>query len=143
MPTEFTPYSALAGGLLIGLAATMLYATLGRIASISGILNHALEHRGGRSWRIAFLLSLVAGAGLWFLLGPDAAAPRRDFPVPWLVASGLLVGFGARLVGISTSGHSVVGLARWSTRPVVAVAVLLATAALTVLLLRHLLAGIA
>ena len=141
MPTEFTPYSALAGGLLIGLAATLLYATRGRIACISGILEHALEQQGGRSWRLAFLLALVAGAGLWFLLGPETAAPRRDFPIPWLVVAGLLVGFGSRLGG-GAGVHGVCGLALWSKRSVVAAAVFMATAALTVFLLRHVLGGI-
>lgn len=137
MPTEFTPYSALGGGLLIGLAAILLYATLGRMADISSILDHALEHRGGRNWRTAFLLSLLVGAGLWFAFGTGAAAPRGDFPIPWLVASGLLVGFGSRL-----GAHGACGLGLWSKRSIVAVAVFIATAALTVFLLRHVLGGI-
>ena len=90
MPTAFTPVSALIGGALIGLAATLLYATLGRIAGISGIVNAAVDARADRGWRIAFLLGLVAAASAW-LFGAGVA-PRAGFPLPWLVAAGLLVG---------------------------------------------------
>ena len=62
MPTVFTPMSALIGGALIGLAATVLYAMLGRIAGISGVFNSALDDKADRGWRIAFLFGLVAAA---------------------------------------------------------------------------------
>ncbi len=58
MPTEFTPLSALIGGALIGLAATLLYAMLGRIAGISGIVNAAVGEKADRGWRLAFLFGL-------------------------------------------------------------------------------------
>lgn len=64
-PTFFTPGSALLGGALIGLAATVLYAMPGRIAGVSGIVNAALEQRSERGWRIAFLLGLVAAVRPW------------------------------------------------------------------------------
>lgn len=143
MPTFFTPLSALAGGALIGLAATLLYAGLGRIAGISGILNQALEHAGDRGWRIAFLLSLIAGGAAWFGFGHEVPATRNDFPLPWLVAAGLLVGFGTRLGTGCTSGHGICGLARLSRRSLVAVAVFMACGAITVFALRHVLGGIA
>jgi len=143
MPTEFTPVSALFGGALIGLATTLLHAALGRIAGISGILNHALEQAGDRGWRLAFLLSLVAGAALWFAFGSEAPVPRGDFPMPWLIVAGLLVGFGTRLGNGCTSGHGICGLARLSKRSLVAVAVFMACAAGAVFVLRHVLGGIA
>lgn len=143
MPTEFTPVSALLGGALIGLAATLLYAALGRIAGISGILNQALEQAGDRGWRFAFLLSLVAGAGLWLAFVSEVPAPRSDFPLSWLIVAGLLVGFGTRLGNGCTSGHGICGLARLSKRSLVAVAVFMACAAGTVFVLRHVLGGIA
>ncbi len=143
MPTEFTPISALSGGALIGLAATLLYAALGRIAGISGILNQALERTGDRGWRLAFLLSLIAGAGLWFVAGTGVPAARNDFPMPWLIAAGLLVGFGTRLGNGCTSGHGICGLARLSKRSLVAVAMFMACAAATVFVLRHVMGGIA
>lgn len=135
MPTEFTPWSALAGGALIGLAATVLLASLGRIAGISGLFNGALEQRGDRAWRIAFLLGLVGAAGGWFAL--TGAMPRTGLPLPWLLAGGVLVGFGTRLGNGCTSGHGICGLARLSPRSAVAVAVFIAAGFATVFVLRH------
>ena len=138
MPTEFTPVSAVLGGMLIGLAATLLYAGIGRIAGISGILNHALEQRSERGWRIAFLLGLIAAAGLWF--AGNGIAPRTGFPLGWLLLAGLLVGFGTRLGNGCTSGHGICGLARLSKRSLIAVLVFMGSGVATVYLLRHVLA---
>jgi uncharacterized protein len=135
MPTEFTPVSALLGGALIGAAATLLLWSLGRIAGVSGILNAALEDPAGRGWRVAFLAGLVAAAGAWFAV--SSAQPRAGFPLPWLVAGGLLVGFGTRLGSGCTSGHGICGLARLSRRSLVAVAVFMGAGFATVYLLRH------
>ena len=119
MDTAFTPVTALLGGALIGLAATVLYVGNGRIAGISGILNHALERRDERGWRIAFLAGLIAAAAAWFAFSDDVA--RSGFPLPWLIAAGLLVGFGTRLGNGCTSGHGICGLARLSKRSLAAV----------------------
>lgn len=135
MPTGFTPLTALLGGGLIGLAATLLYAGIGRVAGISGILNNAIEGRAGRGWRIAFLLGLVISAGLWFA-GNDIPA-RTDFPLAWLLLAGLLVGFGTRLGNGCTSGHGICGLARLSKRSLIAVLVFMGSGIATVYLLRH------
>lgn len=137
MPTEFTPASALLGGALIGLAATLLLATLGRIAGISGIVNAAVEQRDGRSWRLAFLAGLIGGAALWFAFGVGVAAPRVGFPLPWLIAAGLLVGFGTRLGNGCTSGHGICGLARFSKRSLAAVLAFMGAGVVTVYALRH------
>jgi uncharacterized protein len=136
MPTSFTPVSALIGGALIGLAATLLLWALGRIAGISGILGGAIEARGDRGWRLAFLVGLVAGAGAWFL--GSGAVPREGFPLPWLLAAGLLVGFGTRVGNGCTSGHGICGLARWSRRSLVATSVFMGAAVVTVFVMRHL-----
>lgn len=141
MPTEFTPLSALLGGALIGLAATSLLWSLGRIAGVSGILNGALEQPVGRSWRIAFLAGLVVAAGAWFAI--SGAQPRAGFPLPWLVAGGLLVGFGTRLGSGCTSGHGICGLARLSKRSLAAVGVFMAAGFATVFVVRHLAGGLA
>ncbi len=141
MLTAFTPLASTLGGILIGLAATLLYATLGRIAGISGIVNGAVEQAGGRGWRIAFLLGLIAGAGTWFVLS-GTLQPRTGFPLPWLVAGGLLVGFGTRMGSGCTSGHGVCGLARLSPRSLAAVAVFMAFGFATVYCIRHLMGGI-
>jgi uncharacterized membrane protein YedE/YeeE len=135
MPTEFTPVSALLGGMLIGGAATLLLWSLGRIAGVSGILNGALEERTGRGWRVAFLAGLVLAAGAWFAV--SGAVPRAGFPLPWLLAGGLLVGFGTRLGSGCTSGHGICGLSRLSPRSMAAVAVFMAAGFVTVYVLRH------
>ncbi|MDR0182873.1 YeeE/YedE family protein [Lysobacter arvi] len=140
MPTPFTPVSALIGGALIGLAATYLLATLGRIAGISGIVNMAVDQRADRAWRIAFLLAMVVAAGAWFAW--SGAAPRTGFPWIWLVAAGLLVGFGTRLGNGCTSGHGICGLARLSRRSLWAVAVFMGTAFATVYVVRHVAGGL-
>jgi uncharacterized protein len=141
MPTAFTPVSALLGGALIGLAATLLYATLGRIAGISGIFNAAVEQPTGRGWRIAFLLGLIAAATAWFAIA--GVAPRSGFPWPWLVAAGALVGFGTRLGNGCTSGHGICGLSRLSKRSLVAVLAFMGAGFVTVYVLRHVLGGMA
>lgn len=141
MPTDFTPVSSLVGGALIGLAATLLYATLGRIAGISGILNSAIEQRAERGWRLAFLFGLIVAAAAWFAISD--VAPRSGFPMPWLIASGLLVGIGTRLGSGCTSGHGICGLARLSKRSLIAVLVFMGSGFVTVFIARHVLGVLA
>ncbi|MFT3816630.1 MAG: YeeE/YedE thiosulfate transporter family protein [Rubrivivax sp.] len=138
--TPFTPLTALIGGALIGLSAVLLFALIGRIAGISGIVGGLLDRRpaGGRGWRIAFVLGLIAGAALaGAALGGRFGATRIGYPPLLLVAGGLLVGYGTALARGCTSGHGVCGLARLSLRSLAAVAVFLATGIVTAVLLRH------
>lgn len=138
--SAFTPWTALLGGLLIGLAAAMLVLFNGRIAGISGILGGLLKPAAGDvGWRAAFLLGLVAAAPLYALA---AALPevRIDADAGALVAAGLLVGVGTRYGSGCTSGHGVCGLARLSWRSAVATATFMCAGFATVFLLRHLLA---
>jgi uncharacterized membrane protein YfcA/uncharacterized membrane protein YedE/YeeE len=134
---------ALAGGVLIGLAAAALLLLDGKIAGISGIVGGlAQPNRGDVGWRAAFLLGLLAGgAGLlaWRpeALGPPAAAPTLTF-----VLAGLLVGAGTRLGNGCTSGHGVCGVGRGSVRSLVATATFMTTGAATVFLVRHVLGGL-
>jgi uncharacterized membrane protein YedE/YeeE len=141
MPTQFTPVSALIGGALIGLAATWLLLSLGRIAGISGILNSTVDGDAGRGWRVAFLVGLVIAAGAWFAW--SGVPGRNDFPLPWLIAGGLLVGFGTRLGNGCTSGHGICGLARLSRRSLLAVLVFMATGFATTYVVRHVIGGVA
>jgi uncharacterized protein len=136
MTTDFTPLSAAVGGVLIGLAATLLYAGIGRIAGISGILNGSIDQREERGWRFAFLLAMIAAAGFW--LAFDGHMPRSGFPTGAVIGAGVLVGFGTRLGNGCTSGHGICGLARLSARSLVAVATFMAAGFVTVFVLRHL-----
>lgn len=130
--------AALAGGVLIGLAATLLLWLNGRIAGISGIVGGVLlPQRGEVAWRLAFLLGLVAAGAAWLWWVPGAYAPRQGFPPALLVAAGLLVGFGTRMGNGCTSGHGVCGLGRLSPRSLAAVLVFMATAIATTYIVRH------
>ncbi len=134
---DFTPWTALVGGLLIGLAATLLVLLDGRIAGVSGILGGLLRPtRGDLAWRAAFVLGLVAAPALWLLVGA-LPTPRIDAGAGTLAASGLLVGIGTRYGGGCTSGHGVCGLSRLSLRSLVATLTFMGTGFLTVLVLRH------
>ncbi|MBV8465998.1 MAG: YeeE/YedE family protein [Burkholderiales bacterium] len=129
---------ALMGGLLIGLAATLLLWLDGRIAGISGIVSGLLRPaRGEIAWRAAFLFGLIATAGLYMALIPGADLPRTDLPRPILLIAGLLVGFGTAMGGGCTSGHGVCGLGRLSRRSFVAVLTFMATAIVTTYLVQH------
>lgn len=135
---------ALIGGVLIGFSALLLYASLGRIAGISGITYNVLE-RGQRHWRWPFLIGLLAGPWLALAAGaslPAVAIPTRAGGVALLVAAGLLVGFGTRLGNGCTSGHGICGLSRLSPRSLVAVTVFMAMGVLTATGLRPWLLGV-
>jgi len=135
--THFTPWPALAGGLLIGLAAAAFVLVNGRIAGISGILGGLLRPvRGDLAWRIAFLAGLVA-APLTYALFAPLPAVRIDAGAGTLAAAGLLVGLGTRYGSGCTSGHGVCGLARLSPRSLVATVSFMAAGFATVFVLRH------
>jgi len=130
--------SALAGGVLIGLAATLLLWLSGRIAGISGIVGGVLQPRQGEvAWRAAFLVGLIAAGAAWLWLVPGAYTPRQGFPPVLLVVAGLLVGFGTRLGNGCTSGHGVCGLGRLSLRSLAAVMTFMVTAVATTYIVRH------
>lgn len=142
MPTEFTPLSALVGGALIGLAATMLLWLIGRITGISGIVHGAVARPlGENGWRMAFVIGLVLGAGAWFALAPAAGMPvpppREGMPLWLLLPAGFLVGLGTRVGSGCTSGHGICGLARFSPRSLAAVAVFMGVGVATVSVIRH------
>jgi uncharacterized membrane protein YedE/YeeE len=138
--TDLTPWSALGGGLLIGLAVAMFVLVNGRIAGISGILGGLLRPvPGERGWRIAFLLGLVA-APLVYTLAAPLPAMRIDASTGTLIAAGLLVGVGTRYGAGCTSGHGVCGLARGSARSLAATLAFMGAGFATVFIVRHLLA---
>lgn len=139
---NFTPYSAAAGGALIGLGAALLLFFNGRIAGISGIINGSLtQPKGDTLWRILFIAGLVLGAGAVVWTTPLAFIPRTGFSPILVIAAGLLVGFGTRMGSGCTSGHGVCGLARMSPRSLIATLTFVATGAVTVYIVRHVVGG--
>lgn len=137
--TSFTPWSALAGGALIGLAASVFALVNGRVAGISGLLGSLLQRQAEwRGEKAAFLLGLLLAPGLWVMF---AALPMIHFETGslGLIVAGLLVGIGTRYGSGCTSGHGVCGISRLSPRSLVATLCFMATGFATVFVLRHLL----
>lgn len=135
---EFTPLSSTAGGILIGLAAVLLMASLGRVTGISGMIGGLLSSdRAERGWRAAFLAGMIAAAPLLLLV--TGRMPEIEVPVslPMLAIGGLAVGIGVSYSSGCTSGHGVCGMARFSKRSITATLVFMATTAATVFILRH------
>ncbi|MCQ4322458.1 YeeE/YedE family protein [Stutzerimonas stutzeri] len=135
---NFTPWSSLAGGMLIGLAATLFILLNGRIAGISGVLGGLLRPaKGDVLWRVSFIAGLVIAPVLF-----QAAFGLPDIEIEastlTLIAAGLLVGVGTRYGSGCTSGHGVCGLSRRSPRSLVATAAFMASGFLTVFMVRHL-----
>ncbi len=128
----------LLGGALIGLAAVLLMATEGQIMGVSGILSRLVPAgTQDRAWRWVFLLGVVLVPLLYPILTGKALQSTMTSNIPLLVVAGLLVGLGTATGNGCTSGHGVCGLSRLSPRSLVAVAVFMGTAFLTVFLLRH------
>ncbi len=135
-------HMALLGGVLIGLAATLLLWSLGRIAGISGIVNGlGSAARGDRAWRIAFLIGMM-GAGAIVLQFVPAPPRMQTGATPLLLVAGLLVGFGTRMGNGCTSGHGVCGLGRLSWRSLAAVVTFMGSGIATVYVMRHLIGSL-
>lgn len=134
------PYVAAAiGGVLIGLSAVMLMTLSGRVAGISGIVGGLLPPKPAtdRSWRLAFILGLVAAPAFLRSLTGDNHLGPAIVGTPTLIAAGLLVGIGTGLGGGCTSGHGICGISRLSPRSFTAVGIFMATGIITVFLVRH------
>ncbi|MBA1225515.1 YeeE/YedE family protein [Stutzerimonas stutzeri] len=138
---NFTPWTALAGGVLIGAAAGLFVVLNGRIAGVSGLLASLLERGAeGRGEKALFLLGILLAPLCWLLM---AELPAAEFQTNWLglLAAGLLVGIGTRYGSGCTSGHGVCGISRLSPRSIVATLAFMAAGFATVFVLRHLLGG--
>lgn len=133
----FTPISAFTGGMIIGLATTLLLLVAGRIAGISGIVGGLLELRkGDLAWRVAFVTGLLLAPWLWRWLGelPPVHVETSD---AMLMLAGLAVGIGTRYGSGCTSGHGVCGLSRLSPRSLIATILFIAMGMSVVYLIRH------
>ena len=137
---NFAPWSALAGGLLIGAACATLILFNGKIAGISGVLGGLLAPwRGDIGWRVAFIGGLVLAPVVAALAAPLPAATLEAGNTVLIVA-GLLVGMGTRYGAGCTSGHGVCGLSRRSPRSMAATATFMLAGFVTVYIVRHVLA---
>ena len=136
---NFTPWTSLGGGVLIGLAASLFVLMNGRIAGISGVLGGLLHPRAGDiAWRLAFVAGLLLAPTVYgFVTTLPQATVSAGYPV--LIAAGLLVGVGTRFGAGCTSGHGVCGLSRLSPRSMVATMSFMAAGFATVFITRHVL----
>ncbi|MBI1890760.1 MAG: YeeE/YedE family protein [Burkholderiales bacterium] len=138
---HFTPWTALLGGIVIGIAAAAFALVNGRIAGISGILGGLLRPKpGDTAWRAAFIAGLIAAPILYriFTTLPDI---RIEAGTPLLIVAGVLTGIGTRYGSGCTSGHGVCGLSRLSVRSLVATLVFMGVGFATVYVMRHLIGG--
>ncbi|MGA1675897.1 MAG: YeeE/YedE family protein [Pseudomonadales bacterium] len=136
---HFTPASALAGGVLLGLAAAVLALMSGRILGISGIVGGLFRPQTGDiAWRVVFLVGLALAPLVWAAWG-SLPKPTIEADSFTLIIAGLLVGFGTRFGAGCTSGHGVCGLARLSPRSLVATLTFMASGFASVFVLRHVL----
>lgn len=139
METTFTPFASFGGGLLIGFAAVLAMAVLGRVMGATGILAGVLtpSDRADWSWRMAMVLGMASGP-LAVMLA-TGRVPEISVPVstPMLLIGGFIVGLGVTYGGGCTSGHGVCGMARFSPRSIAATAVFMAACFATVYVVRH------
>jgi uncharacterized protein len=135
--TNFTPWTALLGGLLIGAATSAMWLLNGRILGVSGIAGGLLQPREqDTAWRIWFIAGLLVPP-LALKLSGAMGAPPFEGPLAVIALAGLLVGFGSRLGSGCTSGHGICGVARLSRRSLLATLCFMLTGFLTVYLVRH------
>lgn len=139
---NFTPVTALVGGVLIGLSAISMMLFHGRIAGISGICGGAfLGPKGDRHWRLTFTLGLLVGPLFVWMVQGQRPAFEITSSLPLIVIGGLLVGFGTRLGSGCTSGHGVCGISRFSPRSIVATLTFMAAGMAIVAIIRHVMGG--
>ncbi|MCW2271352.1 hypothetical protein D3C77_00650 [compost metagenome] len=135
--SHFTPWTALMGGVLIGVAVSLFALVNGRVAGISGLLGSVLQPGSeGRGEKALFVLGVLLSPLLWWLwAGPVQV--EFETPVWGLVVAGLLVGLGTRYAAGCTSGHGVCGLARLSPRSLLATLCFMASGFAVVFMVRH------
>jgi uncharacterized membrane protein YedE/YeeE len=131
---NFTPYSALIGGAIIGLAVVIFFLFNGRLVGISGIAANALNQKERRIDNILFLVGLIIGPILYSLISNKEINISISNSLPLLIVAGLLVGIGTRISGGCTSGHGISGIGRFSLRSIIATVTFMVVGILTVLI---------
>ena len=131
---NFTHYSALIGGIIIGLAVVIFFLFNGRLVGISGIAANALNQKERRIDNILFLVGLIIGPILYALISNKEINISISNSLPLLIVAGLLVGIGTRISGGCTSGHGISGIGRFSLRSIIATITFMVVGILTVLI---------
>ena len=134
---NFTPLSALTGGLIIGCAVVLFFYTTGRLAGISGIFANAFTSKSNRSSNLLFLLGLVSGPLGYFYLTKAPVSFEITNSYIFIIIAGFLVGLGTRMGGGCTSGHGICGISRISVRSIIATVTFIFTGMLTVFILQQ------
>ena len=117
---NFTPYSALTGGIIIGFAVAIFFYFNGRLVGISGIASNALTEERNKLDNILFLIGLIIGPIIYTLFNQEQISISISNSYLLLIFAGLLVGIGTRVSGGCTSGHGISGIGRFSVRSIVA-----------------------
>ena len=131
---NFTPISAIIGGMIIGLAVVIFFLFNGRLVGISGIAANALSEKKNKFDNLLFLLGLVIGPIVYSLFTKQVIIITISNSLILLISAGLLVGIGTRIGGGCTSGHGISGIGRFSLRSIVATVTFMVVGILTVLI---------
>jgi uncharacterized protein len=139
---DFTPFSALIGGALVGLSASLFLLTHGKVAGISGLYGGILRRTlPDRMLRLAFIIGLLLSGIVVRIVYPAAFETAWSAALPVALVAGVLVGFGTQLGNGCTSGHGVCGISRFSARSLVATATFMAAGIATTFVVRHVITG--
>ena len=134
--TNFTPFSAFTGGLLIGIAVILFFISTGRLAGVSGIVNNTLTNTKNWLSNFLFLVGLVLGPSVYVLILNNDIVFSMTSSLPLIIIGGILVGFGTKIGSGCTSGHGICGISRFSVRSIVATITFMIIAMITVALLK-------
>jgi len=132
---NFTPFSAFAGGIIIGLAVILFFVGNGRLAGVSGIVNNALVSKQNRTDNFLFVVGLVLGPIFYTFLTKINIPFLITSSLPIIISAGLLVGIGTKIGSGCTSGHGICGISRLSLRSITATIIFMITAIITVKLI--------
>ena len=133
---NFTPYSSLIGGLIIGVAVVLFFITTGRLAGISGIVSSTLEKNENKFSNLLFIIGLVLGPLVFIFFSQNDVVFKMTSSIPLIIVGGLLVGVGTKIGRGCTSGHGICGISRFSMRSILATIIFMIFAMFTVFFLQ-------
>ena len=133
---NFTPYSSLIGGLIIGVAVVLFFITTGRLAGISGIVSSTLEKNENKFSNLLFIIGLVLGPLVFIFFSQNDVVFKMTSSIPLIIVGGLLVGLGTKIARGCTSGHGICGISRFSMRSILATIIFMILAMITVFFLQ-------